>query len=138
MRKSILILAAFSFVVVTACYAKSPNERIVGSWKGADPTGATATLVLNKDGTAEMIQGNVVLHSSSVRGTVTWRLDSGHDPMYLDLVLRKDSTTIATLPMIVRFIGKNKIEVRASNDGETRPIRFTDSPNPFQAVLTRQ
>ena len=133
-----LILIALSLIFFITSCANSPEQRLIGEWKGTDPTGVTAALVFNEDGSARMIQGNTVLDGASVGGKVTWRLDASHDPMRLDLVLSKTSGETMTLPMILRFVGENKLQARISEDRTSRPTGFSESEDTNQIILVRQ
>ena len=123
--------------LLSSC-AKPPSELIIGEWKGTDHTGETASLVFSRDGGAKMIQNDIVLDDSSVGGKVTWRIDDSHDPMHLDLVITDASGETQVLPMIVRFISDTKLQLRKSDDGNSRPVEFSDADVVNQITLTKQ
>jgi len=137
-RKWHVLVIALSIIVLIPSCAKSPDNQLVGEWMGTDPTGDTASFLFNEDGTARMIQGNMVLDGSSIGGTVTWKLDASHDPMHLDLVMSKESGETVVLPMIIRFLGENRLQAKISEDRQSRPLEFSESTDINQVVLTRQ
>jgi uncharacterized protein (TIGR03067 family) len=136
--RRIRLWAGLLAVTLIGSCAQSPEERIIGEWKGTDHTGETASLAFDADGTARMIQGDVVLDGNAVGGTVTWRMDADQDPMHLDLVVTDAFGETQVLPMIVRFISETKIELCKSEDGSSRPSAFSDSDKVNQITLTKQ
>lgn len=131
-----LIALCLTFLAVS--YSKPLKSRIVGEWKGTEHTGETVSFVFSENGDTKMIRGNLVLDGKTVGRKVSWRLDTGQDPMHLDLIVASSTGESRTLPMIVRFITDSKIQLRISKDMNSRPIEFSDSDNKNQIVLTRQ
>lgn len=129
------------FLFITSC-AKSPEKMLIGEWKGADQTTEeNFYLVFNEDGSARMIFENTVLDDASGGGveTVTWAFDASHDPMHLDIVMSVvASEEIIILPMIVRFVGDNKLQVRFGEDFVSRPIEFSLADESNQVLFERQ
>jgi len=78
-------------------------------------------MILNRDRTARLIIANQVLDGSSLGGRFEWRVDSNHEPMWLDFVATRSDGTQGVLPMIVRFVGDRKIQVRWNADFTSRP-----------------
>lgn len=134
---SVLCLLLF----ITSC-AKSPEKMLIGEWKGVDQTtGENFYLIFNEDGSARMIYENTVLDGASGGGveTVTWTFDASHDPMHLDIIMSvvaSEETII--LPMIVRFVGDNKLQVRFGEDFASRPIEFSLADESRQVLFERQ
>ena len=133
------VLFVSCLVFLVASCSKSPQDKIVGEWRGTDDTGETASFVFDADNNAKMVQGNFVLDGQTIGGNVTWRLDAtNQDSMYLDLVVTLPSGENQTLPMIVRFITDSKIQLRKSENMGSRPTEFSDSDNNNQIVLIKQ
>jgi hypothetical protein len=136
--KLLFLLFALCLVLLVFSCSKSPQDKIVGEWKGTDNTGETASLVFDEDGNAKMIQGNLVLDGQTLGGKVAWRLDASQDPIHLDLLVTPSSGESRTLPMIVRFITDSKIQLRYAEDMVSRPTGFLPSDNKYQIVLIKQ
>lgn len=116
----------------------SQENKLVGEWIGTDSTGKTGTFIFNNDGSAKLIKDNKVFDGSSVGGALTWKLDDNHDPMHLDLVMSNKSGGSRKLPMIIRFLGENKLQVCISEDKKSRPIGFLEAEDKNQIILKRQ
>ena len=138
MRHIVVGFSLLLMITALGSCASPPEKRIVGEWEGTDHTGVTATLVFSADGSAKMIQGEVVLDGSSIGGTVTWRMDAEQDPIHLDLVLTDAFGESQVLPMIVRFRSDTSIDLRKSEDGVVRPSTFSDADTENQITLTKQ
>ena len=95
-------------------------------------------MILNRDRTARLIIANQVLDGSSLGGRFEWRVDSNHEPMWLDFVATRSDGTQGVLPMIVRFVGDRKIQVRWNADFTSRPANFADPDVTTQLVLSKQ
>ena len=136
MKQLLITIAA---VVLVGC-GNSPEKKLIGEWKGTDGTGKTASLVFNEDGSMMMIDGNTVTEAAGDIESVTWRLDASQDPMLLDIVLtpKSQEQKPIILPLIARFIGDNKLQVRISRHGNSRPLSFTNEKDKNQIVLVRQ
>ena len=89
----------------------SEEKQLIGEWKGTDSTGSTASMIFNDDGSAIFIEGRKVMDGAAIGGSVTWELDSNHDPMHLDLIVSKSTGETRTAQAIIRFLGENKIQI---------------------------
>ncbi len=127
-NKSLPLMLAL-MALLLGC-SKSPENRLIGEWKGTDTRGKAGTIIFNKDGSANLIEGNQVVE-------VTWSLDASKDPMHLDFFRGKDESD-GVMRMIARFIGESKLQLRKSRDVETRPANFTSSEDRNQLILERQ
>jgi hypothetical protein len=114
------------------------NKELIGEWKGADNVQQTGYMILNSDRTARLIIANQVLDGPSLGGRFEWRVDTTHEPMWLDFVGTRSDGTAAALPMIVRFVGDRKIQVRWNSDFTSRPMNFADPDVTTQLVLSKQ
>ena len=132
-----LLITTFFLISLSSC-SQSPEEKLIGEWKGNDDTGKSASLVFNADRSARMIQGNMVLDGSSLGGKVTWELDASHDPMHLDLVMTMTSGDTKRLPFIVRLLGDKILQARIGEDSSKRPIAFSENKDINQIILERQ
>lgn len=132
-----LVVSACLILFIGAC-SQSPEELLVGDWKGLDGTGQTASLVFNQDGTVAMIQGSTVLDGKSIGGEVRWTLDATKDPMHLDVVVSPSSGQKSYMRMILRFITNDKVQARMSEGGITRPTGFSAAEDAYQVLLERQ
>jgi hypothetical protein len=137
-KQTFRLFMVFCVTILLGSCTQSPEKSIVGEWKGTDHTGETASLVFYEDYSAKMMQDGMALDGSSMGVKITWRMDDGHDPMHLDLVLADPTGETHVLPMIVRFISDSKIQLRSSDDMTSRPIEFSDSDEENQIILTRQ
>lgn len=135
--KSYLLFSILLVLFVASC-SKSLHNKIIGEWKGTDHTGATASFVFYADGNAKMIQGNLVIDGQPQGRTVTWELNDTQSPMHLDLIVTLKDGKSKKLPMIVRFITDNKIQLRMSADMTSRPTEFLDSDQINQIILLKQ
>ena len=134
LRQLLAILLVFALV---SC-AKRPAQLLVGEWEGTDHKGETAALIFYADGTARFLQGNLVMDGSSVGGKVTWRLNESQNPMHLDLIITTTAGQPKILPLIIRFVTEQKIQIKMSADMQSRPIRFSEDDNINQIVLIKQ
>lgn len=112
----------------------SVEEKLVGEWVGTDYIDQSATFIFNEDKTAMMIVGNIVYDSKS--NDVFWKINNTYDPIHLDIVMKKNNLEEELiLPMIVRFITSEKIQICAGEGA--RPTNF-DSDEKDLLVLTKQ
>jgi hypothetical protein len=121
-------------VVFSSC-SLSPQKDLVGKWYIKDKMGKT--IIFNDDHSVKIVQKDRVLDDFfSIGGKVTWELDENKEPMHLDLVINSNSEkkTIKIL-MIVKFIGKDKLQIQMGKPPSTRPIAFSKSSN---KILVRQ
>src|SRR5262245_26630882 len=101
--------------------SKKPDDRLIGEWKGTDSGGNIGSFIFNRDRTVRMVMGNVVLDGPTVGGKVEWRIDATRDPISLDLVVTRQSGEQDVLPMIIRFITDQKLQLRTTRDTQSRP-----------------
>ena len=137
-RMLVYILVAFCVLFPTAAWVQDPQGEVLGEWSGKDSDGYAMSFVFKADGTVLFIHGNTVIGGTTNKGTATWRLDASQNPMHLDVIVTTTSGETSTLPMIVRFLTDRVIQIRISEDMETRPTRFSDSDNPNQVVFRKQ
>lgn len=107
------------------------QKKLVGEWKGIDHRGEITSIFLEENGQAKFILGTVVLQGG-------WKLDASRIPIELDLTVQRPSTETATIPMIVRFLTENKIQLRMGDNMLSRPIGFSAEDERNQIVLERQ
>ncbi|MEX2608210.1 MAG: hypothetical protein WD708_12780 [Kiritimatiellia bacterium] len=138
MKKNIVLIILLALNIFVSSCGTSPQKQLVGEWLGTDSEGETASLFFNEDGSAKMIRENVVLDGSTSGRNLTWKLNANIDPMHLDLVISEKSDGIIVLPMICRFIGDNKLQVRIDEDMKSRPDVFLESVDKNQIIFTRQ
>jgi hypothetical protein len=111
-------------LVVCSC-SKTTEDKLIGEWKGTDSGGKTASFVFNRDRSVRMLMGNLVVDGPTLGGKVEWRVDATHEPMSLDIVATAPSGQQSVLPMIIRFITDQKLQVRTSPDMQSRPVGFS-------------
>jgi hypothetical protein len=130
MRIIFKTISQLALVVFLFACTKAPGDRLVGEWKGTEDT---ASVVFNRDRTFRMVFGNLVLDG------MEWRIDASHDPIAVDVVLTRADGQQQVLPMIVRFITDEKIQLRMSPDDlESRPTSFSAEDTENQLVLVKQ
>ncbi|MGB0317169.1 MAG: hypothetical protein ACPGCO_08425 [Flavobacteriaceae bacterium] len=115
------------------------HNKIIGEWHGTDETGESIVFVFSENRDLKWISGNVVMDTETLGANFSWRLDTNHDPMHLDMLRAPlpDEDAIV-LPAIIRFVKDNKIQIRMSEDLTSRPIGFTPSDVEGQILFTRQ
>lgn len=121
--------------LINGC-AESPDNQLIGEWKSIDSTGVT--LFFNDDGTFLFLEGGIVKGGESEGDTATWNLDAGHDPVHLDIIITDKQGKTGITPSIIRFLGKNKIQIYFADDDGERPVKFTQSKNYNQILYERQ
>jgi hypothetical protein len=114
------------------------HSKIVGEWQGTDGSGASASFVFSENRDVKMIIGNLVIDTETVGAKVSWQLDTNQDPMQLDIVTGSSVEDGGVTPLIIRFVTDNKIQLRISEDGTSRPVGFSSSDTENQIVLTRR
>ena len=151
-------------ILLSSCN-NSLDEKLIGEWTGSDTNGEMGSFLFNEDGTCMWIMGNEVFPYGSstteddhVDLNLTWEIDDTHDPIHLDCIFSgKDPESGKLvklyLPLIFRFIGENKIQIRWVEDlsdvnfdqttSQTyigkRPIGFSKSGvDNDQMIFTRQ
>ena len=133
-RAAILIIVTIALV---SC-SKTPDHLLAGGWTGQDSTGQTAMFVFERDGTVKFIMGHLVADGPTVGASVKWRLDTRQTPMHLDIVVKSPSSQERILPMIVRFISDQQIQIRTSEDMQSRPTSFSTEDSSNQLVLVKR
>ena len=136
-KKIIGLLISLLLILLISSCSKSPEEQLVGEWRGTDSGGGSIIFIFNGDESASMIMGNIVLDGSSNGVSLKWKLFDTYTPMHLDIIGRRQGKT-KFIRMIARFVGENKLQIRLNNDLESRPTDFTTSNDKLQALLIRQ
>ena len=72
-----------------------------------------------------MYQGNKLIGGKNDHRKVTWNLDSGKDPVHLNVNIDNDGH-ISQFRMIARFLNYNKIQIRMGKNLFNRPTKFSD------------
>lgn len=137
LKFNLLLLVLISFLFLTSC-SQTLENKLIGEWEGTDNKGNIASFVFNKDKSANMIFGNVVIDGKSEEFDLNWEFDDNFDPMHLDLLIKHASAQTRTIPMIVRFISDTKIQLRISYDMKSRPTEFSNYDSENQIILTKQ
>jgi len=114
------------------------QKMLVGKWYGKDESGQIGLLIFNDDYSTKMVQKGMVLDGSSIGGKVTWELDEYKKPMHLNLVMNLNSGKTEKLLMIIKFIGKNKLQLQIGESSLDRPISFSKNNNENQMIFIRQ
>jgi len=114
------------------------QKMLVGKWYGKDKSGQIGLLIFNDDYSTKMVQKGMVLDGSSIGGKVTWELDEYKKPMHLNLVMNLNSGKTEKLLMIIKFIGKNKLQLQIGESSLDRPISFSKNNNENQMIFIRQ
>ena len=125
-------------LIVCSC-SKTSEDKLIGEWKGTDSSGKTASLLLNRDRSVRVLMGDLVVDGPTLGGKVEWRVDATHEPISLDIVMTNQSGQQSILPMIIRFITDQKLQLRANLDmRRSRPIGFSAEDAKDQMVLVKQ
>ncbi len=109
-----LLSGCFSAKTLTPTSTESiALSKIVGVWNGTDARGEKGGLVLNDDGTADLIKEGKSATAEHIlgRGTMEYEYDSSTEPDRLDLIVNMDTGTSNRLQGTVEFISDNEIEV---------------------------
>jgi len=132
-----------AFLVICLCFfivscSDSPQEKIIGEWKGKDSCGKVASFIFDADNNAKLIIGNRVADEKTAGAKIIWKLDTSHDPMHLDLIITPPTGEKRIIPLIIRFLTDSKIQLRGSDDIKSRPITFSASDDKHQIILMKQ
>ena len=140
------------FVFLFSC-GDSVETKLIGEWKGTDES-----IIFNKDSSWVFTIGDFVLPTPEegiIVENMIWAVDDTQDPVHLDCMvyLRQIGSGMKRrliLPLILRFLGQNKIQIRTifepSNEITTtpstlymgkRPTSFETEPDD-QTTLIRQ
>ena len=123
-----LILSILTMSVFLLSCGDSVETKLIGEWKGTD-----GSIILNKDGSWVFILGDFVLPTTEegiIVENMIWAVDDTQDPVHLDCMvyLRQIESGMKRrliLPLILRFLGQNKIQIRTifepSNESTTSP-----------------
>ena len=84
-----------------------------------------------------MVMGDIVLEATG-GGKAEWRVDATRDPISLDFIVTPQSGQQILLPVIIRFITDQKIQVRKSPDLQSRPTSFSAEDTENQTILVKQ
>lgn len=128
-----IIIKIFSvsvlLLLISGCATTSDSE-LVGEWRGMDSTGEVGSIILKSNKQAQYIKGPLILDG-------TWSANNEQEIVELDLTVRRVDE-IFTLPMIVRFLTRDKIQLRVSEDPNVRPSGFSPVEINLQIILERQ
>lgn len=144
LNQSMRIQAAqlgIAFALIISGCSKTPEDKLIGEWKGTDFRGQTASLSLNRDRTLRIGIGNLVLDEatmSSGGAKAEWRVNFAREPISLDVVITPKSGQQIVVPMIIRFITDQKLQLRIDPDMKSRPIGFSADDPQNQLVLVKQ
>ena len=148
-----LILSILTMSVFLLSCGDSVETKLIGEWKGTD-----GSIILHKDGSWVFTIGDFVLPTPEegiIVENMIWVVDDTQDPVHLDCMvyLRQIESGMKRrliLPLILRFLGQNKIQIRTifepSNESTTSPptLYMGKRPTGFeiesddQMTLTRQ
>ena len=132
---------------------KFSREKIIGEWNETNES-----IILNKDSSSVFTIGDFVLPTPEegiIVENMIWAVNDAQDPVHLDCMvyLRQIESGMKRrliLPLILRFLGQNKIQIRTifepSNESTTSPptLYMGKRPTGFeiesddQMTLTRQ
>ena len=134
-----ICLLAFLSSPLPAQTEQAPAEQksLVGTWSGTDNRGEAGTLVLNADGSADMIRNGVSLKESVVKtnGTITYRFSAESTPAQFDFTVARSDGKLLTMLGIAEFQPDGALKVRLVRSG-TRPVDFNGPPE--ETILLRK
>ena len=107
--------------------SKSPEEKIIGEWS-ATYKDKLVSVIFNADKSSTLIEGNMVMEGS-------WKLDSTHDPMWLDISVDDESQTRQVF-CILKFLSDEKFLMRS--DMDSRPEGFSEEVIRKQLVFSKK
>jgi hypothetical protein len=119
-----LIITLFVAALLISC-SKTPQELIVGEWKGVDDKDRSVSFIFNEDDSAEMIMGDRVINKDTVGGEFSWYIDDTYSPIHLDFIITKPPKEPKTMQMIIEFTSNNKIRIGMSDKLVSRPPDFS-------------
>jgi len=112
--------------------ALSVEEKLVGEWGNDD-----ISFVFYKDGSLAIIVDDFVVSTENEK-EVLWAVDTTSDPIYLDIIMRRNETEDEfIIPAILRFITDKKIQIVSTSDTE-RPISFFPPTEEDSVVLSKK
>ena len=152
------VAAGIAITLIASSCSKTPEDKLIGEWKGTDSRGETASFVFNPDRSVRVVMGNLVLDGPTLGGKVEWRVVrtpvvskmpwkrsprgwANQPPgsrIALDLVITPQSGQQRVLPMTIRFITDQKLQLRMSPGMQSRPIGFSADGAENQVVLVKQ
>ena len=132
------IVSVIGVVLIACGCSKTPEGKLIGEWKSTDSGHEAYSFLFNRDRTVRFIMGGVVLDGPTVGGKVEWRIDTTRDPISLDLVVTPESGQQRVLPMIIRFITDQKLQLKTSPDFQSRPTGFSAKDTENQQILVKQ
>jgi len=129
--KKLSFICILLLLLLPAC-TKTPESDLIGEWKGVDNKGKIASIVLEKNKQAKFIKESLVLDG-------TWSANTTKNKKFIELdLIVMQSTKTVTMPAIIRFLTKNKIQLKVTNDMVSRPEDFSTTEDKNQIVLERQ
>ncbi len=136
---SIVLLIFFGSITNAGLLQDTPEKMLIGEWSGKDQTGRTASYIFNADHSVKIIMGNMVLDGSTIGGKLIWKIDAKQNPIHLDIDMKLNTGQIRSMPQIIRFVGKNKLQIRKGKNPTVRPVSFSEEINdPTQIILVKQ
>ncbi len=123
-----IIVSIFSFMI-SSC-TLNLEDRLIGEWQGPDHTGEIASILFEENKNAKFIKNSLILEGS-------YNVKISKSVIELDLFVKRVTGTVK-IPMILRFLTDDEIQLRMSEDGVTRPTEFSTPENIKQIVLERQ
>jgi hypothetical protein len=137
MRYASLPYTCIAAILICVACSTAPDRHIIGSWERINHDGDPSTMIFHENGTAEMLLGDVVLDRLLGGKPIVWRMDTAQNPIHLDFVLNRPGSP-ETIPMLVRFITPEKIQLQISRDMKTRPSAFFPETSRDSIVLVKK
>ena len=109
----------------------SLEKELIGEWEGKDYKGRTISFIFSENRKVKLIKDSIVLEGS-------WKVDNSRNPIALDIIVQRTAPETDTFLMIIRFITKDKIQLRMSDDKNARPQEFSTADEHLQIVLQRK
>jgi hypothetical protein len=128
----------FSMIVLPfflSCAGQSPKQQLIGEWKGNQQGNGAGSFVFMEDGNAQMTEDGVTYSGETLGGFMRWKVDPSQSPMHLDLTMANTIGEKTTLPMLLRFINHDKIEVALLSSSRQD---FESIPDHRRIILERQ
>jgi hypothetical protein len=129
-KLSILLSTLIVLLLVISC-TRSLEKELIGEWEGKDYKDRAASFIFSENRQVKLIKDSIVLEGS-------WRVDNSRNPIALDIIVQRTANETDTFLMIIRFITKDKIQLRMSDDKNARPQEFSTVDERLQIVLQRK
>ena len=115
------------------------RQSLIGEW--ISTTEKDAVLILNKDGTADLIQEGISITESVMqgRGYIRFYFDEDVMPMTLDLSMYTIyAEKMGTIRSIVKFIDKDTIQLATHSNDDAIRLKSFEGKNIDQDILYRK